>query len=356
MALSIYQRKKLAVASYIIGAGAFLGPFYALFSDGFGSWFPYINGFIIGILVAVFIAWVELVLLPGQMRFLKFYKILLLRTLLYATVIPLLIFSVFLLSRVYRFNLSVKAAFYSDEFQNYLLHEDFDLVIIYTLALAFVASFTYQLSRKMGQGMFLNFVTGRFYQPVVDEKIFMFLQIHNSDQVIKKIGRLNFHELLKEVSYRITPVILAHYGIIHHYVEDEIVVYWSKSKGYKNAHCVRLFYAIHHHFEGIKQEMYSKYEAFPVFYAAIHAGEVVQGEIGEIKSEIAFYGDVMNTASRMLALCHSLSKPVLVSGEVRSNTTLPSIFQWVDCDSQVLRGKRSDTHLFSLEEVELPAS
>ena len=344
------------MAGYIIGAGTFLGPFYVLFSDGFGSWFPYINGLTIGVLVSIFIAWVELVLLPGPMRFLKFYKILLIRTLLYATVIPFLIFSVFLFSRVFRYDLSIKEAFYSNEFQHYLFREDFHLVIVYALTLAFAASFTYQLSRKMGQGMFLNFAMGRFYHPVMDEKVFMFLKINNSDKIIKKIGRLRFHELLKDVTYHITPVVLAHHGIIHHYVEDEMVIYWPKSKGYRNAHCVRLYYAIIHHFEGMKKELYSKYEATPIFHGSVHAGEVVQGEIGEIKSEIAFYGDVMNTTSRMLALCHGLGRAILVSGEVRSNTHLPPIFQWVDCDSLVLRGKQSHTHLFSVEEVELPTS
>lgn len=340
----------------MVGLGAFLGLFYVLFSDGFASWFPYINGLIIGVLVALFIAWVELIFLAGRLRFLKFYKIFILRTLLYATVIPALAFVVFLLARMLRYNLSMRGVLYSEEFQNYLFQEDFGVVIVYALALTFIASFTYQMSRKMGQGMFWSFITGRFYRPVLDKKVFMFVKIRNSDRIIQKTGRLNFHGLLKDVTYHITPAVLAHKGVIHHYVEDEIVIYWNRDKGYREAHCLRLYYAIVHHFEEIREELYRKYMAAPVFHMAVHAGEVVQAEVGEVKSEIAFYGDVMNTTSRMLMQCQTLGKPVLVSEIVRSKTELPAIYQWVDCGLLTLRGKTEQTHLYSIQEVTLPTS
>ena len=41
--------------------------------------------------------------------------------------------------------------------------------------------------------------------------------------------------------------------------------------------------------------------------------------MGGIKREIAFHGDALNTAARLLELCREYDAPVLVSGRVRKS-------------------------------------
>ena len=354
MSLSLYQLRKLRISGYLMAAGILAGPFYVVFSDGFTSLFPYLNGITAGFLAALFIAWVELELLSGEKRFLKFYHILFIRTSLYGMVIPAILFLIFIVSRMIRYDLSFSGVLASDEFQNYVYNQDFNIAVAYSVILSFIASFIYQMSRKMGQGVLFSFITGRFYHPVRDQKVFMFVKIKNSSGIIRQAGHFGFHQFLKDVTYHIAPPILIHHGIIHHYVEDEIVIYWDQKNAFKRAHCIRVYFSIVSRFEELKEAYYEKYGFVPQFQAAIHSGEVIQGEIGEVKSEIAFYGDSVNTTSRMLGQCKQMDKAILVSEEVKNHIKLPIVYEWVDCGELTLRGKGQKIHLHSLKELKLP--
>ncbi|MDN5210429.1 adenylate/guanylate cyclase domain-containing protein [Fulvivirgaceae bacterium BMA12] len=353
MSLSLYQLRKLRITAYLVAVGVVAGPFYVIFSDGFDHLFPYINSMIGGVMGALFISWVELELLSGKKRFLKFYYVLLIRTGLYGLVIPSMLFLIFVISRMVRYDLSFGGVLSSSEFQNYIYEQDFNVAIAYAIVLSFLASFSYQMSRKMGQGVLLSFMIGRFYHPIKDEKVFMFINLKNSNEVINKVGRFNFHRFLKDVTYHIAPPILIHHGIIHHYVEDEIVIYWDKKSAFKRAHCINTFFSIIGRFETLKEDYLQKYGHTPQFQAALHAGEVIQGEIGELKSEIAFYGDPVNTTSRILGQCQLLQKPFLVSEQIKNNVQLLPDFEWVDCGVLTLKGKDDKTHLYSVKKTAL---
>ena len=356
MSLSLYQLRKIRIAGYIAAAGILAGPFYVVFSDGFTSLFPYTNGIVSGLLIAMFIAWVELELLSGKKRFLRFYSILLIRTALYGLAIPIIIFLILVISRMIRYDLSFNGVLSSSEFQNYVYNQDFNVAIAYSIILSLIASFIYQMSRKMGQGVLFSFITGRFYHPVKDHKVFMFVKIENSTRVIRGAGRLNFHQFLKDVTYHIAPPILVHRGVIHHYVEDEIVIYWDQKNAYNKAHCIRAYFSIISRFEGLKEDYFRKYGFVPQFQAAVHSGEVIQGEIGEVKSEIAFYGDPVNTTSRILGQCGQMGKAILVSQEIKNNIRLPLIYDWADCGGLTLKGKGQKIHLYSVQEKVLHSS
>jgi adenylate cyclase len=60
----------------------------------------------------------------------------------------------------------------------------------------------------------------------------------------------------------------------------------------------------------------------PEFKAGIHVGEVITAQIGELKSEIVYNGDVLNTTARIQALCNQLSQKLLVSAELMENLSL----------------------------------
>ena len=49
----------------------------------------------------------------------------------------------------------------------------------------------------------------------------------------------------------------------------------------------------------------SKYGETPIFNAGMDAGVVTVTEIGDIKRDLAFHGDVLNTAARIQGLCNS---------------------------------------------------
>ncbi len=61
----------------------------------------------------------------------------------------------------------------------------------------------------------------------------------------------------------------------------------------------------------------------PVFRASIHYGEIVAGEIGDVRREIAYVGDTLNSAARLLDAAKELSHDVLASEDLLDQAALP---------------------------------
>ena len=65
----------------------------------------------------------------------------------------------------------------------------------------------------------------------------------------------------------------------------------------------------------------------PAFRAALHCGEIVAGEIGDVRREIAYVGDTLNVAARLLDAAKTLGHDVLVSADLLERATLAARHQ-----------------------------
>ncbi|MGB5238005.1 MAG: adenylate/guanylate cyclase domain-containing protein [Flavobacteriaceae bacterium] len=348
MSFSVRQKRKIRIAATIIIAGNALGIFYVLWSDGFGSLFPYINTVTIATLIGLVISVFELQVVDEKMRNIRFVPLLIIRTAVYVVLIPLIILLELMTARVIKFGLSYKEVYYSDEFQNYLFNEDFSILLVYVVALAFLINFIYQISRKMGQGIMLNFITGKYKNPVKEERIIMFMHVSNSQEIINKIGSIRFLEFLNRILFDITESILLYRGIIYEYVEDECVVSWKLEQGVKEANCLLSVLDIIQKMEVQKKSYLAEFEVFPELEIAFHYGLVLQAEVGTIKSKVAFYGDVMNITARMLGKCKELGKQVLMSAELEKLLQIPAHCNAESLGIISLRGKSEPIELFTL--------
>lgn len=101
----------------------------------------------------------------------------------------------------------------------------------------------------------------------------------------------------------------------------------------------------------LKREYYeNKYGLVPEFKAGINLGNVTVAEVGEMKKELAFHGDAINTASHIRSVCNEYNKRFLISAE------LLSFLSDIDDDYKVealglrqLKGKKNLIGLFSIE-------
>jgi adenylate cyclase len=353
MELNNSRTRKARTAGAIISIGIFLGLFYAFLSDGLGNIFPYVNTAIIGLLVGLLISYIELYIFTlDEFRKLKFMPIVLIRTGLYVILITFIIFFELVIARMIKYDLSFHGVWISEEFQTYMFEKDFLIAIIYTIAIAFCINFTLQISRKMGQGVLWGVVTGRYYDPVQQERIFMFINIKYSSQIVKKLGPLNFHKLLNDFIFDITEPILAYQGVIYQYVEDVLVVSWNTKQGLLNGNCIRAFFDAKQRIWKMREKYYLKYDLVPQFQAAYHCGSVIQGEIGTEKSEITFMGDVMNTTSRILTQCEVMNTELLVSAQLMNRLVLPVIYVSESCGEVKLKGKRKLLGMFTVKEID----
>lgn len=348
MSLSVRQKRKLRISSGIIATGTGLGLFYAFLSDGFTSWFPFINGAITGSIVGFVISILELLVFDNRVRKLRFIALVLLRTSLYVIFIPTVIFLELITARVIRFGMSYQEIYNSEEFQNYLLKEDFLVAIVYTVGLAFLVNFTYQVSRKMGQGMLWSYISGKYKRPVTEDRVLMFVRLANANKVINELGSSKFLQFLNEVIFDITEPVLLYHGIIYEYVEDECVISWEMDDAVRNANCLRAIFEVQKVIDRKQKSYLSTYGLIPALEIALHTGTVLQTEVGSLKSEIAFYGDVMNITSRILAKCPELSSNILISNELIYKME-PSTFYSSESKGEfILKGRSQPIELFSI--------
>jgi class 3 adenylate cyclase len=67
----------------------------------------------------------------------------------------------------------------------------------------------------------------------------------------------------------------------------------------------------------------------PRFRAALHCGPVVSGEMGDLKQEIVFLGDALNTAARIEEACSDRGEDLLLSAALLARVPPPPGFRAV---------------------------
>jgi adenylate cyclase len=359
LALSVSQKIKFRVTRQITFAAIALSLVYIAFARGFGHLHYFITGGAAGLLLGAAISFLELWVFSSGVRKIRFATLLTLRTLIYLILITFVIFHVAMVSRMIRLDMSYLQVLHSSDpdpdnaIRSYLLRGDFDTAVIFSLVFAFSINFTRLISRKIGQGMLLSHITGTYYTPVSETRIIMFLNISNSKKISLKLGPYKFHQFLKDFFFDITPPIVSRRGIIYEYVEDLVVISWSIAKGTDDANCIRAFFEIKETLAVLKEKYYNKYGFRPKIKAALHTGELVRAEIGDIKTQIVFHGDVMNTSSRVLDKTNDLDADFLVTRDLLDLINLPVLYARQSVGSIKLRGKGNQVELFKIWDKEL---
>jgi adenylate cyclase len=330
-------------------AATCIGFLYVVFSDGFDDIVPFINGGLIGFLGGIGVSAGELVLFKSIRKRISFIGIVCLKSGSYTAMMSFLIFMEILVSRSIQYDMTLAKTVKSDLFHHFLFHEDFFIIIFYAMLFISVLIFTREISRKMGQGVLFNFITGRYFKPKQEKRIFMFLDLDSSSSIAETLSDLDYHNLLNDFFHDITECIVNAKGQIHHYVGDEVVVSWPLNNQTRTEYCIEAYQNSVAKIQSLKDRYQSRYGFMPRFKAAFHCGDVIYGEIGEIKSEIVFHGDVMNTTARLERMCSELKESVLVSKSLYSMfpSDVQHLFQ--TAGNIALRGKKDTLEVYALK-------
>ncbi len=266
-----------------------------------------------------------------------------------------LIFIVVALISGWYFNVSqLDASLFSPEvwqaiWEQFITFEQF-LLYLFWLSVVIVTLIALSVNDKYGPGVFKSFILGKYFHPTREERIFMFLDLRSSTTIAEKLGEEKYFNFLKDVFKDVTPAILDSKGEIYQYVGDEIVVCWKQDSGTQNANCVQCFFEIKKSLEA--QEVYysENYEGIlPEFKAGLHFGAVMVGEIGVVKRDIAYSGDVLNTTARIQSKCNELGKDILLSQFLIDKLgPLPNPFKPTPLGEVELRGKQKSLQLFTV--------
>ena len=104
-----------------------------------------------------------------------------------------------------------------------------------------------------------------------------------------------------------------------------------------------------------RKDYYIKtYNFSPTFKVGLHHGQVMAGEIGIIKRDVTFSGDVLNTASRIQSKCKEYGVTILISDDLLDLLPETNLFQRVSIGNVELRGREHSILLSTLKAVYMP--
>ena len=112
---------------------------------------------------------------------------------------------------------------------------------------------------------------------------------------------------------------------------------------------INCFFEMQDLIENLKPKYIEKYGVFPEFKAGLHGGQAIVTWVGELKKEIVYVGDVLNTTARIQEDCKRLGKKFLVSEELLKEVTDLKNVKAQFVDETILRGKKKQIKLYSLE-------
>ncbi|GGG92141.1 adenylate/guanylate cyclase domain-containing protein [Pedobacter zeae] len=208
-----------------------------------------------------------------------------------------------------------------------------------------------QINSKFGQGIFWDIIRGKYNTPKEESRIFMFLDLNSSTSIAESLGDKKYHELLKDIFIDITNPILENRGEIYQYVGDEVVIAWRYEEGLKNNKCINCFFDIKAHLSFLKDKYIGKYGLLPSFKAGIHCGKIIAGEVGIIKRDITYSGDVLNTTSRIQGMCKEFNQEMLVSIALIKELQLTDRYTTHLLGAIKLRGKEKEMQLVAVKPV-----
>lgn len=208
-----------------------------------------------------------------------------------------------------------------------------------------------QFNTKFGEGNIWNMIRGKYQTPKTEQRIFMFVDLNSSTTIAEKLGDEKYHQLLKEFFADITNPILDNKGEIYQYVGDEVVIAWKYENGIEHNRCIECFFDMKKEIQKHSAKYQTKYGLVPSFKAGIHCGKVVAGEVGIIKRDITFSGDVLNTTSRIQGKCKEFNVEIIASDDLINGLQLTEKYNTQFLGSIKLRGKEKDVELSTLMPV-----
>ncbi len=357
MEFTVGSKRKLAntaIVALITSLGGFVYPFIVVeaYTPGIPAWNVHFNATLMGFLLGIGISFGEFQFSRTSLRRLRFSILILVQTVYYLLIIHVIVMIVMTL----HFML----------FQEYALTEAFQLVNdptigisskaffninVYALIVIILITFIRQVNRTLGQNALLFFVTGKYHAPVEENRVFMFLDLKASTTIAEQLGHTRYHAFLNDCFYDITPAIVENEGEIYQYVGDEIVVTWTKERGLRNANCINCYFGVVGAIAKVSSKYEKKYGLVPAFKAGYHSGMVTAGLIGDIKRDIVFHGDTVNTAARIRSECSVVKRNVLMSGQLLEQLSISSYLTPESMGRIKLRGKEEEIELYSIKEA-----
>lgn len=211
--------------------------------------------------------------------------------------------------------------------------------VVFAIGMSVFGNLVVETGRLLGFGTLKNLLVGRYARPRNEQKVFLLIDMKDSTGLAEKLGAIRFHELLNAFFRDVADAALECDAEIHKYVGDEVILTWPAGPALIEGDCLTCPFLARKFIARNAARYRDRFGAVPEFRAALHYGEIVAGEIGDVRREIAYVGDTLNVAARLLEATKSLGRDVLLSAELLSLVRLPPDLQAEPLPTLSIRGR-----------------
>jgi adenylate cyclase len=201
----------------------------------------------------------------------------------------------------------------ADRIQAMLASHSAVLLVLTSFLASFGLNFFQIMQGKIGTQVLINLLWGRYHSPREEERIFMFLDLRSSTTYAERLGNIRYSRLIQDCFSDVTGAIKRHRAEIYQYVGDEVVLTWPCATGGADLNWLGAYADFMQALQERAPYYASTYGFVPEFKAGVNCGIVTVAEVGVVKREIAYHGDVLNTAARIQAKCNEYGRALLVA-------------------------------------------
>lgn len=227
----------------------------------------------------------------------------------------------------------------------------FQLLLIYNIVVGLLGSVITQINKKFGPGVLLPLLMGKYRKPREEERIFMFMDLKSSTSIAEALGHLKYSTFIRDSFMDINSVLARYNAQIYQYVGDEMVITWTIREGLKKHSCIEFFFACEKKFAARSPHYIQNYGQLPEFKAGIHMGKVTAVEVGEIKRDIAYHGDTLNTTARIQSVCNEYNQRLLISMHLAETSLAANVYSTKSLGLIALKGKKQAVEIVAVKQL-----
>jgi len=220
--------------------------------------------------------------------------------------------------------------------------------LVFAVSMSTIVNLVFQIGLLLGFRTLSTLLTGHYAKPRAEQRVFLLIDMKNSTGLAERLGPIRFHELLNDFFRDVADAALECGAEIHKYVGDEAILTWPRDKALADGFCLACPFVARQRISAHAAEYRGRFDTLPEFRAAIHCGEIVAGEIGDVRREIAYVGDTLNVAARLLDSCKALGRDVLTSVELLERSRLPDGLRIEPLPTLSIRGRDAPLEIAAL--------
>ena len=193
------------------------------------------------------------------------------------------------------------------------------LPLLFVVAIAAIMAL--RVVGYLGARNLFHLMIGKYHRPVLERRIFLFLDIRGSTALVERLGPIEARALIGKFFFDVSGPITDLGGEIYRFTGDGLVAVWDWPQGVVRNRIARAIDAIGDAVDREADYYRSRFGHVPDYRIGVHGGPIVTCEEGDTRRAIGFYGDTVHIAARLEQKAKELGIDCALSGDVAEHQT-----------------------------------